>query len=63
MIAEEFILPPGDGGIACLSQSSVGELALMVQIKESPHADQPGPDPGFSVDPLTNLYHLQTAGI
>jgi hypothetical protein len=55
MIAEELILHPGDGSIACLSQSSVGELALVVQIRESPHADQPGPDPGFSVDPLTNL--------
>jgi hypothetical protein len=50
------MLPSSDAGIVWPSGSSSGELALVVQIRESQQLDQlnyySGLDPGFCVGPL-----------
>ena len=62
MRAGEMTLPPTDGGIGWPSQSSAGELALVVQIRESRCTGQlsynPGPDPGLCVGPPQHLPYL-----
>ena len=63
---EELTLPPADGSIGWPSQSSAGELTLVVWIRERWRDDQlsfhPGPDSGLSISPPQNLYHLCTVG-
>ena len=63
----ELTLPPANGSVGWTIQSSAGELALMVQIRESWWADQlsyhPGPDLGLCIGPHPNLHHRQMVGI